>query len=83
MAIDSAENRAGGSDRISPMQIAHNPLFTAREKLDLLQQLKIEVTANDNGRVGFSPEEIDEAIQDVKLGVQSGQGSETVLTGDA
>ena len=83
MAFDSAENRAGGGDRISPMQIAHNPLFTAREKLDLLQQLKLEVTADDHDRVGFSPEEIDEAIQDVKLGVQSGQGSETVLTGDA
>lgn len=83
MAFDSAENRAGGSDRISPMQIAHNPLFTAREKLDLLQQLKLEVTAHDGRQVGFSAEEIDEAIQDVKLGVQSGQGSETVLTGDA
>lgn len=83
MAFDSAENRAGGSDRISPMQIAHNPLLTAREKLDLLKQLKLEVTAHEDVRVGFSPEEIDEAIQDVKLGVQSGQGSETVLTGDA
>lgn len=83
MILDSAKDRAGGSARISPMQVAHHPLFTAREKLDLLQQLKLEATAADAGESAFSAEEIDEAIQEVKLGVQTGQGSDTVLTGDA
>lgn len=79
MESDLAEGRAGGKERINPMQIAHNSLFTAREKLELLQQLKL---ADETDRVGFGADEIDQAIQEVKLGVQSGQGSETVLTGD-
>lgn len=83
MILDSAKDRAGGSERISPMQVAHHPLFTAREKLDLLQQLKLEAMADAPRPAGFSAEEVDAAIQEVKLGVQSGQGSETVLTGDA
>ena len=82
MAFDSAQNRAGGAERFNPMQIAHHSLFTAREKLDLLQQIKAEVTLDGNTHLGFSPEEIDMAIQEVKLGVQNGQGAETVLTGD-
>ena len=30
--------------RTSPMQIAHNPLFTLQEKIELLNKLKAEVT---------------------------------------
>lgn len=82
MVFDSAESRAGGAERFNPMQIAHHSLFTAREKLDLLQQIKAEITADEHTHIGFSPEEIDLAIQEVKLGVQNGQGSETVLRGD-
>ena len=83
MIWDAAEDRAGGSERISPMQVAHHPLLTAREKLELLHELKLTATADAAAEHGFSAEEIDEAIQEVKLGVQTGQGSDTVLAGDA
>ena len=31
---DPAESRSGGHEALSPMQIAHHPLFTAREKIE-------------------------------------------------
>jgi hypothetical protein len=83
--FDSAKNRAGGRDSLTPMQIAHHPLFTAREKIRLLQELKAEVTGTEPNEqhLGFSPEEVDEAIAEVRLGVQDGVGTETVVRGDA
>lgn len=82
MPWDSAANRAGGHDALSPMQIAHHPLFTAREKIELLQELKAGIASAD-GAVGFSGEEIDAAIAEVRRGVQNGVGTETVIRGDA
>lgn len=82
MAFDSKAIRAGGRDRVTPMRIAHHTLLTVREKLDLLHELKAEVTTDREAEVGFSAEEIDEAIRDVKLDVQRGQGTGTVLSGD-
>jgi Holliday junction resolvasome RuvABC DNA-binding subunit len=84
MALDSAEDRQGGRDNLNPFQIAHNSLFTAREKIELLQRLKAEVTgaASATHALGFTPEEIDEAIAEVREGAQKGVGSETVLGGD-
>ena len=84
MSLDSAEKRAGGST-LTPMGIASHPLFTAREKIELLQQIKAEITgaaAGDSYR-GFSAEEIDEAMAAVRRGVQDGAGAATVLGGDA
>ena len=43
MAFDNLEDRAGGKDALMPMQIAHNPLLTAREKLELLGRLKADL----------------------------------------
>ncbi len=84
MVFDSKEHRAGGREATSPMRIAQHPLFTAKEKIDLLQELKAEVAGAmaGDGDVGFSAAEIDAAIQQVKLGVQNGEGTETVLRGD-
>jgi hypothetical protein len=84
MPLDSAEDRAGG-ETLTPLGIAHHPLFTAREKIELLQQLKAEVTGAkaDGSFRGFSPEEIDAAIAEVRRGVQDGVGTGTVLGGDA
>ena len=84
MSFDKLEDRAGGKDGLMPMQIAHNPLLTAREKLDLLNRLKAEVTgALENSEdLGVSPSEIEEAIQEIRLDVQNGVGEETVLRGD-
>ena len=72
MSLDATERHEAHT---SPMQIAHNPLFTAREKIDLLNQLKAEVTgesANPDD-LGYDPDEIDAAIQEIKLDVQDGQ----------
>ncbi|MGN6486662.1 MAG: hypothetical protein ACTHLT_02425 [Devosia sp.] len=84
MSFDKLEDRAGGKDGLMPMQIAHNPLLTAREKLDLLNRLKAEVTgALENSEdLGVSPSEIEAAIQEIRLDVQNGVGEETVLRGD-
>jgi hypothetical protein len=64
-----------GAEIASPMQIASNALLTAKEKMDLLHKLKAEATGlvrNEDG-TGFSPEEIDEAIEEVKLRAQNGE----------
>lgn len=84
MVLSSSEQRAGGKDNLMPMEIAHHSLFTAREKIDLLQKLKAEVTsALDNDHdIGLDPAEIDAAIEEVKLGAQRGEQTETVIRGD-
>ena len=84
MVFDSLRDRMGGHDNVTPMSIALNSLFTAKEKIELLNQLKADVTgATQEGKeIGFDPEEIDEAIAEVRQGVQTGVGSETVVKGD-
>lgn len=84
MVFDSLRDRMGGRDQVTPMAIAGNTLFTAKEKIELLNQLKADVTgAGQNGsQFGFEPEEIDQAIAEVRKGVQSGVGTQTVLKGD-
>ena len=72
MALDATERSEA---RTSPMQIAHNPLFTAREKIELLNELKAEVTgevANPDD-LAYDPAEIDAAIEEIKLEVQRGE----------
>lgn len=83
MVFDNLKDRAGGG-AVSPMSIAHNSLFTAREKIDLLNQLKADATvAGQEGKdLGFEPEEIDAAIAEVRQGVQDGIGADTVIKGD-
>ena len=84
MAVDTAEDRQGGRDNLNPFQIAHNSLFTAREKIELLQRLKAEVSGATSAThdIGFTPEEVDEAIAEVREGAQKGVGTHTVLGGD-
>lgn len=84
MVFDALRQRAGGRDNLNPMQIAQNSLLTAREKLDLLHQIKAEVSgeAVNRDELGFDPEEVDTAIAHVREGVQNGVGTQTVLKGD-
>lgn len=84
MVLDSLKQRMGGSDQLNPMQIAHNTLFTAREKIALLNQLKAEATGAqaEGDPVAFDPEEIEQALAEVHAGVENGVGTETVLKGD-
>jgi hypothetical protein len=84
MVFDTLKQRMGGKDQLNPMQIAHHTLFTAREKIDLLNQLKAEATGAqiEGDPVAFEPEEIDLAIAEVREGVQRAVGADTVLKGD-
>ena len=84
MVFDSLRDRMGGHDNLTPMAIAHNSLFTAKEKIELLNQLKADVTgaSQEGDEMGFDPEEIDQAIAEVRQGVQDGVGTDTVLKGD-
>lgn len=84
MAFDQPAERMDGKSSFTPMQIAHNTLFTAKEKLDLLHRIKAEVTGavHTENDLGFSPQEIDEAIAEVKLGAQNGEQTRTVIWGD-
>jgi hypothetical protein len=84
MAFESLEYRADDHSAHMPLQIAHNPSLTAREKLDLLTRLKAEVTgALENSEdLGLTPGEIDEAIDEVKLDAENGIGEEAVLRED-
>ena len=84
MAFDSLNERLGGQDNVTPMAIAHHTLFTAREKIELLNQLKADVTgAHQEGRpMAIEAEEIDAAIAEVRQEVEDGVGAETVLRGD-
>lgn len=80
MAFESLEYRADDHSAPMPVQIAHNPSLTAREKLDLLTRLRAEVTeALENSEdPGLTPDQIDEAIAEVKLDAESGLGAETI-----
>jgi hypothetical protein len=71
MSLDATERREA---RTSPMQIAHNPLFTAREKIELLNKLKAEVSgdADNPDDLAYGADEIDAAIAEIKLEVQDG-----------
>ena len=84
MAFDSLKDRMGGQDNVTPMEIAHHSLFTAKEKIELLNQLKADATvaAQEGREIAVDGDEIDEAIAEVRQGVQDGVGAETVLRGD-
>lgn len=84
MVFDSLKAQMTGRDNLTPMQIAQHSLFTAREKLDLLTQLKADVAGAqaEGDDFGFTSGEIDEAIAHVRQGAQEGVGTQTVLKGD-
>jgi hypothetical protein len=74
-----------GQSSITPEGIAHNDLFTAKEKIELLNQLKADftVTQQEGLEPAFSLEEIDRAISDVRQDIKEGHGTETLSRGDA
>jgi hypothetical protein len=84
MVFDSLKDRMGGQDNVTPMEIAHHTLFTAKEKIELLNQLKADaaVAAQEGREIAVESDEIDAAIAEVRQGVQDGVGAETVLRGD-
>jgi hypothetical protein len=81
MAIYDAAGKADTVGGLVPAHIAHNPALTAREKLDVLNRLRVEVTgALENGEnPGVTPAQIDEAIAEIKLDAENGIGEPTIL----
>lgn len=63
------------AEALSPNYIARHRLFTAREKIDLLEELRVGVVMAAAGDVdpGFSTWEIDHAIDDVRRSVVRGE----------
>lgn len=84
MIFDSLRDRAGGRAHLAPMEIAHHTLLTAREKIELLDDLKMRSTACEKvaDGYGYSAEEVDAAIAEVRMGTQNGEPTRTVLFGD-
>ena len=85
MGFDGPNQQADRQDGISPGAIAHNDLFTAKEKIELLSQMKADLTvAQQEGlEPAFSLEEIDRAIAEVRQDIEEGHGTETLSRGDA
>jgi hypothetical protein len=84
MVFDTHKHSTGAPAPLNPMMIAHNALFTAREKMEMLNQLRAEaVVAMAEGNPAiFEPEEIDQAIEEVREDIQRGVGTETAQRGD-
>ena len=85
MDSDSLNEGTARPDGVRPMDIAHNDRFTAKEKIELLNQLKADITvAQQEGREpGIALEEIDRAIAEVRQDIEGGHGPETPLRGDS
>ncbi|MBN9335012.1 hypothetical protein [Devosia sp.] len=77
------EGQLAGRGNLTPMQIAQNSLFTAREKLDLLGQMRADAAGAEaeGDAFGFSSAEIAAAIAHVRRGVEDGGRSKTVFKG--
>ena len=67
-----------GDSTLAPMLIARHPLFTAREKLGLLQAIRAEISAPGTAS-DLGTDEVDAAIADVKQRIESGAGNAAVL----
>jgi hypothetical protein len=75
MAFQQAGQDARGHEAPIALQIAHNPYLTVFEKLEMLDDLKFEIeAAHARGeQASLSEEEIDEAIEELKLQAERGR----------
>ena len=85
MVSDGQGDEGSGQESISPSAIAHNNLFTAKEKINLLSQMKadLSVAQQEGLEPAFSLEAIDQAIAEVRRDIEDGHGTETLSRGDA
>jgi hypothetical protein len=85
MVSEGQSNGGSRQERISPSAIAHNNLFTAKEKIDLLTQMKadLSVAQQEGLEPAFSLEAIDQAIAEVRKDIEDGHGTESLSQGDA
>lgn len=85
MVSEGPSQTTGQQDAVTPMGIAHNDLFTAKEKIALLNQLRADIAvAQQEGRdPAIAVEEIDRAIAEVRQDIEAGHGTETLSRGEA
>jgi hypothetical protein len=85
MVAGGQNDDVGQQDSVSPSSIAHNNLFTAKEKIKLLTQMKadLSVAQQEGLEPAFSLEAIDQAIAEVRQDIEEGHGTETLSRGDA
>lgn len=85
MGSDGQSDDGNRQGSISPSAIAHNNLFTAKEKIDLLSQMKadLSVAQQEGLEPAFALNAIDQAIAEVRQDVEDGHGTETLSRGDA
>lgn len=85
MTLDpAAESHGGEGQGLSPMQIANHPLFTAREKLGLLTELRtgLAAMAGNAAALSFTAGEVDAAIAAVRQRAASGLEAGMLPAGD-
>lgn len=76
MTSHDGQRQAARGDTLTPMHIANHPLFTPREKIELLHAIRQEVSglSSDGYGMRFSPADVDEAINEVQRKVTNGAG---------
>ena len=85
MVSDGQGEQDSRQESVSPSAIAHNDLFTAKEKIELLSQMKadLQVAQQEGLEPAFSLDAIDQAIAEVRRDIEGGHGTETLSRGDA
>jgi hypothetical protein len=85
MAFETDDGQTDAGVETTPMQIAHHPTFTAKEKMDLLLQLKAEAVsiAEEGMPVAFQLSDIDAAIADVKRSAEEGENAFASMRGES
>ena len=84
--LESTEHNGGPAPRrFSPMEIARHKMLTAREKLELLAELKAQASGEhvNPDALGFGLEEIEAAIGEVRRDATAGAGGRAVLPQDS
>lgn len=85
VSSEGDDNSLEHRDSVTPSSIAHNDLFTAKEKTELLTQMKADFTVAqlEGMEPAFSLEEIDQAIAEVRQDIEDGHGTQTLSRGEA
>lgn len=78
---DHREERAERAIDLSPAAIARHPALTVREKLELLEDMKLQLDAapQSSAALGFGTPEVDRAIDELRVQVEAGRTPATPM----
>jgi hypothetical protein len=84
-AFQTNSEHSLGTEIPRPMDIARNRAFTSREKIEMLSQLRADVTGAEHEGVdlGVTTAEIDEAIEEIRREAEAGLTGGTETLGGA